>query len=97
MSLTGQSLQIVAHRKLLHVRNAPLATVGPKEAACRDGRTLQIKNTAHQAAIRVGWHSVGSNRFPPTAPACANVITDWDEKATAVANGWGTERGTSRA
>ena len=38
----GQSLQIVAHRKSLHVRNAPLATVGPKKAACRDGPISDI-------------------------------------------------------
>jgi hypothetical protein len=37
-----QSLQIVAHRKSLHVRNAPLATVGPKRAACREGPKCDI-------------------------------------------------------
>src|SRR5262249_61121280 len=36
-SLHGHSLQIVARRKSLHVRNAPKATVGGQSVARRDG------------------------------------------------------------
>jgi hypothetical protein len=37
MSLLGQSRLGGASCRSSHVRNAPLATVGPKKAACRDG------------------------------------------------------------
>ena len=33
------------------------------EGAADRAHNLQIKNTEHQAAIRVGWHSVSSRRF----------------------------------
>ena len=66
---TGQLLsRLPTHRSVC--RRDAGETVGPKKAACRDGRTVQIKNTAHQAAIRVDRHSVGSNRFPRD---CAGV------------------------
>ena len=39
MSVPGQSRQGRASCRSSHVRNAPLATVGPKKAACREGMT----------------------------------------------------------
>jgi hypothetical protein len=35
MALKGQSRLGGASCRFIHVRNAPLATVGPKKAACR--------------------------------------------------------------
>jgi hypothetical protein len=43
MSLMGHSRLGEASWRSNHVRNAPLATVGPKKAACRDGPDSDIK------------------------------------------------------
>ena len=44
MSEVGQSRLGGASWRFNHVRNAPLATVGPKKAACRDGPLTDIGN-----------------------------------------------------
>ena len=46
-----------------HVRNAPLATVGPKKAACRDGPVgvggLQHRSTITIDHNRSRWRRIG--------------------------------------
>jgi hypothetical protein len=42
MSQLGQSRQAGASCRSSHVRNAPLATVGLKKAACRDGPLTEV-------------------------------------------------------
>ena len=38
-----------------HVRNAPLATVGPKKAACRDGPLNETARAVERYAQGGGW------------------------------------------
>ena len=45
MSQLGHSRLGEASWRSNHVRNAPLATVGPKKAACRDGPTGDIASS----------------------------------------------------
>ena len=47
MTAVGQSRLGGASCRFSHVRNAPLATVGPKKAACRDGPGAELD---HQSA-----------------------------------------------
>ncbi len=44
----GHSRQGGASCRSSHVRNAPLATVGPKKAACRDGPTTDSRSAANK-------------------------------------------------
>ena len=64
MSARGQSRLGGASCRFSHVRNAPLATVGPKKAACRDGPKPD-SCTAKKASRKP---SPFSGPFPRTCP-----------------------------
>jgi hypothetical protein len=51
MSLMGHSRLGEASWRSNHVRNAPLATVGPKKAACRDGPIATFPLSALRRAL----------------------------------------------
>jgi hypothetical protein len=49
MAEMGQSRQGGASCRSNHVRNAPLATLGPKKAACHDGPTAVVSRCSKDA------------------------------------------------
>ena len=55
MSVQGQSRLGGASWRFSHVRNAPLATVGPKKAACRDGPQNETARAVERYAQGGGW------------------------------------------
>jgi hypothetical protein len=64
MTEMGQSRLDEASCRSSHVRNAPLATVGPKKAACRDGQIGDIHSinlSARRTKFRWDLHA-GANR-----------------------------------
>jgi hypothetical protein len=62
MSERGQSRLGGASCRSSHVRNAPLTTVGPKKAACRNGPQADIPNLSWvkvlDGPVRLTWNSV---------------------------------------
>jgi hypothetical protein len=69
----GQSRQIIADRKSLHVRNAPKATAGRQNVACRDGRVEDGRGSLGHSA---------TPRFPspliePDVPISGIRLSDW--------------------
>jgi hypothetical protein len=62
MSERGQSRLGGASCRSSHVRNAPLTTVGPKKAACRNGPQAAIPNLSWvkvlDGPVRLTWNSV---------------------------------------
>ena len=51
----GQSRLGGASRRSSHVRNAPLATLGPKKAACRDGPCVDGSELARRIFTSQSW------------------------------------------
>ena len=74
MSVQGQSQLGSPSWRYSHVRNAPLATVGPKKAACRDGPGTELDHQAARVYLAAG-RGVFAHADMSGSSCCQRAIT----------------------